>query len=67
MHMTASVWTVLLVGTAAHYLPKRLIEQAQARFVGLPAPAQGVAVAALGSLLMLVASRDVVPYIYFQF
>jgi alginate O-acetyltransferase complex protein AlgI len=66
-HMTASVWAVLLLGTAAHYLPRSLIEQSELRFVRLPAPAQGVALAALGGLLMLVASQDVVPYIYFQF
>jgi hypothetical protein len=36
-------------------------------FVRLPAPAQGFVLAGVASGLMLVATEDAVPYIYFQF
>jgi alginate O-acetyltransferase complex protein AlgI len=66
-HMVTSVWCVLLIAYVAHYLPRRWYTQLQALFVDLPAPAQGLALSALGAALLQVASADVVPYIYLQF
>jgi len=63
-------WHVLLVlalGFAAHYTPRSWLEAARSRFIGLNAPAQGLVLAGIGACLMLVASGEVVPYIYFQF
>jgi D-alanyl-lipoteichoic acid acyltransferase DltB (MBOAT superfamily) len=66
-HVPASVLLVLGLGYAAHYTPRGLYRSAQGRFVQLPAPVQGALLAAAFGGLMLVASEDVVPYIYFQF
>jgi alginate O-acetyltransferase complex protein AlgI len=66
-HVQASVLLVLALGYAAHYTPRGFYRGLQARFVQLPAPVQGAVLAAVGGGLMLVASEDVVPYIYFQF
>ncbi len=66
-HVTASVWLLLLLGYAAHYTPRSLFEAGQRRFVGLPATVQGLLLAGVAGTLMLVATQDVVPYIYFQF
>jgi alginate O-acetyltransferase complex protein AlgI len=66
-HVQASVLLVLVLGFAAHYTPRSWFERLSQRFVLLPAPAQGACLAAIGGGLMLVASQDVVPYIYFQF
>jgi alginate O-acetyltransferase complex protein AlgI len=66
-HVTSSVWLLLLLGYALHYTPRSLFAQLREGFVRLPAPAQGVVLACVASGLMLVATEDVVPYIYFQF
>jgi hypothetical protein len=66
-HLPVNVLIVLALGYAAHYSPRGLYRSAAARFAALPAPAQGALLAALCGGLMLVASEDVVPYIYFQF
>jgi len=66
-HVPDSVWLVLLGGLGAHYTPRSWFEAIRLRFVGLPAPAQGAALATVGGGLMLVVSQGVVPYIYFQF
>ncbi|HEX2676832.1 MAG TPA: hypothetical protein VHM19_09335, partial [Polyangiales bacterium] len=66
-HITASIWWLLLAGYVAHYTPRGLFERVRERFGGLPAPAQGVVLAGVAAALMLVATQDVVPYIYFQF
>jgi D-alanyl-lipoteichoic acid acyltransferase DltB (MBOAT superfamily) len=66
-HVPASVLLVLALGYAAHYTPRAWYRDAQLRFVQLPAPLQGALVAVALGGLMLVASEDVVPYIYFQF
>jgi D-alanyl-lipoteichoic acid acyltransferase DltB (MBOAT superfamily) len=63
----AAVLVVMALGFAAHYTPKAVIEALRARFVALSVPAQGTVLAAVGGCLMLVASGEVVPYIYFQF
>jgi D-alanyl-lipoteichoic acid acyltransferase DltB (MBOAT superfamily) len=62
-----AVLLVMGIGFAAHYTPKAWIEALRARFVALSAPAQGTVLATVGACLMLVASGEVVPYIYFQF
>lgn len=66
-HVTASLWLVLLLGYAAHFTPRPWFAALRERFVALPVVAQGVVLAAVAALLMLVATQDVVPYIYFQF
>ena len=66
-HVTGSVWFLLLLGYALHYTPRSLFAQLREGFLRLPAPAQGVVLAGVASGLMLVATEDVVPYIYFQF
>jgi alginate O-acetyltransferase complex protein AlgI len=67
VHISSNVLGVLALGYLAHYLPRNWYSQLQERFVVLPAPVQGAVLAAVGGALMLVASEDVVPYIYFQF
>lgn len=61
------LWAALLVGFAAHYTPTRWYEGLRARFAALPAAGQGVVIAVVLGLLMLVANGQTVPYIYFQF
>ena len=63
----AVVWVVLAVGYVSHYTPREWFERSKRLFVSSPAPIQGLALAAAGALLMLVATQKVVPYIYFQF
>jgi D-alanyl-lipoteichoic acid acyltransferase DltB (MBOAT superfamily) len=65
--ISLGVWAMLLVTFAAHYTPKRWFESIEIGFKSMPAPAQGVALAALGFVLSVVATSEVVPYIYFQF
>lgn len=66
-HITSSVWALLLLGYIAHFTPRGLFEGIKQRFVLLPAPAQGAVLAGVACALMLVATENVVPYIYFQF
>lgn len=66
-HITAGVWALLLAGYALHYTPRGWFEMLRTGFVRLPAPAQGIVLAGVASALMLVATEDAVPYIYFQF
>jgi alginate O-acetyltransferase complex protein AlgI len=66
-HITGSVWALLAFGYAAHFTPKGLFEGIRQGFVRLPAPAQGAVLAGVAGGLMLVATENVVPYIYFQF
>jgi D-alanyl-lipoteichoic acid acyltransferase DltB (MBOAT superfamily) len=65
--ISAGVWAVLIVSFFAHYTPKRWFESIEARFEAMPAPAQGVTLAVVGLVLSVVATSEVVPYIYFQF
>ena len=65
--VSLGVWVMLLVTFAAHYTPKRWFESIEVQFKLMPAPAQGVALAAVGLILSVVATSEVVPYIYFQF
>jgi alginate O-acetyltransferase complex protein AlgI len=66
-HITSSMWALLAFGYIAHFTPKQLFESIRQTFVQLPAPAQGAVLAGVAGGLMLVATENVVPYIYFQF
>jgi len=65
--ISTSLWLVLLGSFAAHYTPRGWYERLSQGFAKLPAPAQGVSLAVAGGLLSLVATSEVVPYIYCQF
>ena len=65
--VSTSVWLVLIGSFIAHYLPKEWFNMIRVWFMDLPAPAQGLALASAGFFLSLVATSEVVPYIYFQF
>ena len=65
--ISLGIWAMLFLTFAAHYTPKRWFESIELGFKSMPAPAQGVALAALGFILSVVATSEVVPYIYFQF
>jgi alginate O-acetyltransferase complex protein AlgI len=65
--ISPTVWLVLLIGFGAHYTPRAWYAGVRARFVALPALAQGVILAVVGGALLRLASTQVVPYIYFQF
>ena len=66
-HMTATVLGVIALGFATHYTPRSWYQLAREAFVAMPAVGQAVVLAVVGGGLMLVATGDVVPYIYFQF
>ncbi len=61
------VWSVLLIGFAAHYTPRAWFERARAKFVALPVLVQGALLALLGFALAQLAASQPVPYIYQQF
>ena len=61
------VWGILVVSFAIHWTPKRFVGLARNLFVDLPAPAQGLILAAAGVVMMKMSTSQVVPYIYFQF
>ncbi len=65
--ISTPVWLVLIGSFVAHYTPKRWFESIELGFKSMPAPAQGVALATVGLALSVVATSQVVPYIYFQF
>jgi len=65
--ISLGVWAMLIFTFVAHYTPKRWFESIELGFKSMPAPAQGVTLAALGFILSVVATSEVVPYIYFQF
>jgi len=65
--VSGTVFVVLVLSLGAHYTPKRWFEELERRFIRMPALAQGLCLGAVGGLLGLVATTDVVPYIYFQF
>ncbi|NUN14331.1 MAG: MBOAT family protein [Myxococcales bacterium] len=62
-----TVWLAIGLAMAIHWTPKRWVVQVKEAFTALPALVQGVIMAAVGALLVEVATSDVVPYIYFQF
>ncbi len=65
--ISLGLWAMLVLTFAAHYTPTSWFESIELRFKAMPAPAQGVALAAVGFTLSFVATSEVVPYIYFQF
>jgi len=65
--VSLGVWAMLLLTFAAHYTPRRWFESIELGFKSMPAPAQGVTLAVLAFILSVVATSEVVPYIYFQF
>ncbi|MBC7172065.1 MAG: MBOAT family protein, partial [Polyangiaceae bacterium] len=65
--ISAGLWAVLIVSFVAHYVPRRWFEELKVGFQRLPAEAQGFAAAGVFAGLSLVATSQVVPYIYFQF
>ncbi len=65
--VSAGLWAVLAVSFAAHYVPRRYYDGMKASFGRMPAEAQGLAAAGVFAALALVATSQVVPYIYFQF
>jgi len=65
--ISLGIWAMLVLTFVAHYTPRRWFESIELRFKSLPAPAQGVALAAVAFTLSVVATSEVVPYIYFQF
>ncbi len=65
--ISLGVWAMLILTFAAHYTPKRWFESIELRFKSMPAPAQGITLAVVGLVLSVVATSEVVPYIYFQF
>ena len=65
--ISLELWGVLLLGLHLHYVPRDWLEWIRARFVGLPAWAQGICLAAVGAVLALFVTAEAVPYIYFQF
>lgn len=65
--ISTGVWALLFATFAAHYTPKHWFESVELRYKEMPAPVQGVALAAVGFGLSFVATSQVVPYIYFQF
>jgi D-alanyl-lipoteichoic acid acyltransferase DltB (MBOAT superfamily) len=66
-NVAPTVWLVLVLGMALHYTPRAWLETLRARFVALPALAQGLVMVATLALLSLMATSEAVPYIYFQF
>ena len=68
LHQVASsVWAVLIFSFVAHYLPSKWFDALKNEFMALPASAQGIAIACVFALVSLVATSEVVPFIYFQF
>ncbi|MEM7449409.1 MAG: MBOAT family O-acyltransferase [Myxococcota bacterium] len=65
--ITPAVWFVLLLSFALHYTPKRWFERLEREFVWQSPAFQALGLVVVGCILSLVASAQVVPYIYFQF
>lgn len=58
---------MVFLGLASQWLPENIFEKIKKSFVLLPAPAQAVVLFLVATGLYLVASSDVVPFIYAQF
>jgi alginate O-acetyltransferase complex protein AlgI len=65
--ISTGIWAMLVLTFVAHYTPQSWFESIELRFRSMPAPAQGIALAMVGFALSVVATSQVVPYIYFQF
>jgi D-alanyl-lipoteichoic acid acyltransferase DltB (MBOAT superfamily) len=61
------VWVVLAASYAVHLSPRAWMVVARDRFVGLPAPAQGVLLAAVAALCIRFGAGDALAFIYYDF
>jgi hypothetical protein len=61
------VLAVLALGLASHFVPERWYEETGRRFSGMPALAQGAALALVAIVLRRMESAEAVPFVYFQF
>ena len=66
-NVAPSVWAVLLLSFAAHYVPKSAFEALYSSFKRLHPALQAVVLAILGAAVSEVASSEALPYIYDQF
>jgi D-alanyl-lipoteichoic acid acyltransferase DltB (MBOAT superfamily) len=65
--VSTTVFFVLVLSLGAHYTPRRWFDSLEQRFIRMPALAQGALLGVVAGILGLVATTEVVPYIYFQF
>ncbi len=66
-NLALPVLLVIALAVAAHSLPASISDKAQKGFVRLPSPVQASVLFALALGLYMVASSDVVPFIYSRF
>jgi alginate O-acetyltransferase complex protein AlgI len=66
-NLALPVALLIAFGVLVHWIPERMFETARNRFVRLPAMAQASALFALAFGLYLVASSDLVPFVYSRF
>ena len=66
-NLALPVLLVIALAVAAHSLPASISDKAQIVFVRLPSPVQASVLFALALGLYMVASSDVVPFIYSRF
>jgi D-alanyl-lipoteichoic acid acyltransferase DltB (MBOAT superfamily) len=60
-------WIVLFAGYLVHLSPKNWAVMLRDRFAALPAPVQGLAIAAAGALCMRFGPGDSLAFIYYSF
>ncbi len=60
-------WIVLILGYAAHFSPPGWADAARARFIGVPAPLWGVALAIAGWACVRWGPGDTLAFIYYDF
>lgn len=66
-NLPTPVVAILSAGLASHFVPERWYERALKHFLGLPALAQGLALALVAVALRRMESAEAVPFVYFQF
>jgi alginate O-acetyltransferase complex protein AlgI len=66
-NISASLWLILGIGIAAHFVPKKWYDSSLALFVRAPFFAQAIALAALVIGLQYVAQTGATPFIYNKF
>ncbi|MEO8699176.1 MAG: MBOAT family O-acyltransferase [Kofleriaceae bacterium] len=66
-NLVAIVTTALVVGFTCHFFADGSFGWLRRRFVEMPAPLQGVVLAAAMFVLRELAHHEIVPFIYFQF
>jgi hypothetical protein len=60
-------WTVLAIGYAMHFTPHQWLIEARRGFSTLPAPVQGLTIAAAGAACVLWGAGDSLSFIYYAF